>query len=111
MLFPFPLHKDRFMRFSRTITTATMALLIVAQSAAAQNAPPALAPATATATPTAYGTTGTTPVSKWTPAASVGRQLTLPDLLSWKGLRNLALSNEASCSRISLRHRKATQRW
>ena len=45
-------------------------------------------------TPTAYGTTGIAPVSKWTPAATAGRQLTLPDLLSWKGIRNPALSND-----------------
>ncbi len=95
MLFPFPLHKDRFMRFSRFLSTVTIALLVVAQSAAAQNAAPATqAAAPIAVTPTAYGTTGTTPVSKWTPAASTGRQLTLPDLLSWKGLRNLALSND-----------------
>ena len=79
------------MRFSRTLSTVTVALLAVAQSAAGQNA--AAAPQTVTV-PTAYGTTSTAPVSKWTPTASFGRQLTLPDLLSWKGIRNPALSND-----------------
>lgn len=79
------------MRHSRTFSTATIALVAVAQIASAQNAVPT---SPAPATPTAYGTTSTAPVSKWTPPATVGRQLTLPDLLSWKGIRNPALSND-----------------
>jgi dipeptidyl aminopeptidase/acylaminoacyl peptidase len=34
------------------------------------------------------------PVSRWTPAASVGRQLTLNDLTTWKGIRGTAISND-----------------
>ncbi len=46
------------------------------------------------ATPVAYGATSAVPVSPWTPPASVGRQLTLNDLLSWKGIRSQQLSND-----------------
>src|SRR5450432_1852300 len=41
-----------------------------------------------------FGATSAAPVSKWTPAASAGRQLTLNDLLTWKGIRAPALSND-----------------
>jgi dienelactone hydrolase len=34
------------------------------------------------------------PVSKWTPPASAGRQLTLNDLHNWKGIRGSAISND-----------------
>ncbi len=41
-----------------------------------------------------YGAASAAPVSKWTPPASVGRQLTLNDLLAWKGVRTPQLSND-----------------
>ncbi len=41
-----------------------------------------------------FGATSADPVSKWTPPASAGRQLTLNDLLTWKGIRSQALSND-----------------
>lgn len=71
-------------------TAAALALpstLLVAQQA----------PTTTVANPQAtlpYGTTSEKPVSRWTPPASAGRQLTLNDLLSWKGIRTPQLSND-----------------
>jgi dipeptidyl aminopeptidase/acylaminoacyl peptidase len=41
-----------------------------------------------------YAAADAKPVSKWTPPASVGRQLTLNDLLTWKGIRTPQLSND-----------------
>ncbi|MBA3854170.1 MAG: hypothetical protein C0503_07130 [Gemmatimonas sp.] len=41
-----------------------------------------------------YGAVNTQPVSRWTPPASAGRQLTLRDLLSWKSIRGTQLSND-----------------
>src|SRR5581483_6125938 len=41
-----------------------------------------------------YGAPSAEPVSKWTPPASVGRQLTLHDLMTWKTIRNADLSND-----------------
>ncbi len=55
------------------------------------------APATPVANTNAnlpFGATSADPVSKWTPPASAGRQLTLNDLLTWKAIRNPALSND-----------------
>lgn len=41
-----------------------------------------------------YGAPSVQPVSRWTPPASVGRQLTLRDLLGWKSIRGGQLSND-----------------
>jgi len=41
-----------------------------------------------------FGAKDDKPVSKWTPPATVGRQLTVNDLLSWKGVRTPQLSND-----------------
>jgi dipeptidyl aminopeptidase/acylaminoacyl peptidase len=41
-----------------------------------------------------YGAMDVKPVSKWTPPASAGRQLTLNDLLTWKQIRTPLLSND-----------------
>jgi dipeptidyl aminopeptidase/acylaminoacyl peptidase len=41
-----------------------------------------------------YGAPSTAPVSKWTPPAAAGRQLTLNDLLTWKSVRTPQLSND-----------------
>ena len=41
-----------------------------------------------------YGAKDERPVSRWTPPASAGRQLTLNDLLTWKSIRTPQLSND-----------------
>ena len=41
-----------------------------------------------------YGAASVAPVSRWTPPASVGRQLTLADLLGWKNIRSPQLSHD-----------------
>ncbi len=41
-----------------------------------------------------FGARDDKPVSKWTPPASAGRQLSVNDLLGWKGIRTPALSND-----------------
>ncbi len=41
-----------------------------------------------------YGANDDKPVSRWTPPASAGRQLTLNDLLTWKSIRNASISND-----------------
>ncbi len=41
-----------------------------------------------------YGATSADPVSRWTPPASAGRQLTLNDLLTWNTIRGTQLSND-----------------
>ncbi|MEP6989601.1 MAG: prolyl oligopeptidase family serine peptidase [bacterium] len=41
-----------------------------------------------------YGAANAAPMSKWTPPASAGRQLTLNDLLTWKAIRSPQLSND-----------------
>src|SRR5262245_12857878 len=41
-----------------------------------------------------YGAKDDKPVSRWTPPASVGRQLTLNDLMTWKAIRTPQLSND-----------------
>jgi dipeptidyl aminopeptidase/acylaminoacyl peptidase len=85
------------MRLSPAIRAAFAAIPFISFGARAQQAPaknaasPAAQPA-ATAIP--YGATSAAPASKWTPAMSAGRQLTLPDLLSWKGIRLPQLSND-----------------
>ena len=41
-----------------------------------------------------FGARDDKPLSKWTPPASAGRQLSVNDLLGWKGIRTPALSND-----------------
>jgi dipeptidyl aminopeptidase/acylaminoacyl peptidase len=78
----------------------TVAALLSATQLAAQNQGGRGNGATNTAAPVnpqgdlAYGATSKDPVSKWTPPASAGRQLTLNDLMNWKGIRGSALSND-----------------
>jgi hypothetical protein len=75
---------------------ALATVLSPAVSAVAQQ-PAATPAATTVANPNAnlpFGATSSAPVSKWTPPASAGRQLTLNDLLTWKGVRSPALSND-----------------
>ncbi len=66
---------------------------LVALTAGAQTPAPA-APPTNTLTTLPFGTTSAAPASRWTPPASVGRQLSVDDLLSWKGVRTPQLSND-----------------
>src|SRR5262245_35774956 len=64
--------------------------LVLASSLAAQQATPAVNPQANLP----YGAKDDKPVSKWTPPASAGRQLTLNDLLNWKQIRTPLLSND-----------------
>jgi len=73
------------MRIAPAVRAATAALLVLVHTVGAQQAP---------VIQTAYGATSAAPVSKWTPPASAGRQLTITDLLSWKGVRTPQLSND-----------------
>jgi len=81
-------------RFSRA-AGAVMAAVVCSTIVSAQNAPPATPQAAANPqTNLPYGAPSATPVSKWTPPASVGRQLSLNDLLTWKGIGAPQLSND-----------------
>src|SRR5262245_22331042 len=90
------------MRVSFTIRAASMAVAAAAfiNTANAQNQGGRGNGPVANAAPAnpqgdlPYAATNKDPVSKWTPAASVGRQLTLNDLLTWKAARSAALSND-----------------
>ena len=81
------------MRTRFSLSAATAALAITAFAAHAQQTPVTAAAANPQAT-LPYGATSDKPVSKWTPPASAGRQLTLNDLLGWKGIRTPQLSND-----------------
>jgi dipeptidyl aminopeptidase/acylaminoacyl peptidase len=72
-------------------------IAVIAVAAATLTAGAQQAPATPAANANAnlpFGAASATPVSKWTPPASAGRQLTLNDLLTWKGIRAASLSND-----------------
>ncbi len=73
---------------------AVFAATVCASAVAAQNAPPAQNAAVNPQTNLPYGAPSAAPVSKWTPPASAGRQLTLNDLLTWKNLSAAQLSND-----------------
>ena len=80
------------MRIPAFLRAAAAALALPSTLLVAQQAP-----TTSAANPQAtlpYGATSDTPVSRWTPPASAGRQLTLNDLLTWKGIRTPQLSND-----------------
>ena len=89
---------SRFVLALSSAAFAAFAAFAAIATAGAQNAPPAAAnAANASGNPLAampFGATNDKPVSKWTPPASAGRQLTLNDLLTWKGIRSPALSND-----------------
>lgn len=88
------------MRVSHLLRAA-LAAAFASTLAAAQDQPAgsggragnAAAPANPQAT-LPYGAPGMEPVSRWTPPASAGRQLTLNDLLEWKAISGAALSND-----------------
>lgn len=82
----------------RPFTVVRAALVIACSSsvAVAQRGGPR-GDSTAATNPQAnlpYGAPSMEPVSKWTPPASAGRQLTLDDLLTWKSIRGADLSND-----------------
>jgi dipeptidyl aminopeptidase/acylaminoacyl peptidase len=81
------------MRIAR-LTAAAAFLAAASLSAQPQGAPAQNAAATNPQTTLPYGAKSADPVSKWTPPASAGRQLTLNDLMSWKGIRSPQLSND-----------------
>ena len=68
--------------------TSLVALSVGAQSSS-QNAP-----SSSSSTSLPFGAKDDKPVSRWTPSASAGRQLSVNDLLSWKGIRSPQLSND-----------------
>ena len=68
--------------------TSLVALTVGAQSSS-QNAP-----SSSSSTSLPFGAKDDKPVSRWTPSASAGRQLSVNDLLSWKGIRSPQLSND-----------------
>ena len=84
------------MRTANTRLLAVVALLLGPALAAQQpqNQTPAQNAVNNPQTSLPYGAASAAPVSKWTPAASVGRQLTLNDLLTWKAIRTPQLSND-----------------
>ena len=79
-----------------TIARAALAAVLAAPLSAQQQqvSAPAVAEPVNPQVALPYAAPSTAPVSKWTPSASVGRQLTLNDLLSWKGVRTPQLSND-----------------
>ena len=77
----------RLLSLSVVVTLSSTAL-----SGGAQQAP--TTPVTNPNVNLPWGATSAAPVSKWTPPAAAGRQLTLNDLLTWKGVRAPALSND-----------------
>ncbi len=79
------------------LSVALCSTLAVAQRGggnAGGNAPSQNASATNPQGDLPYAAPGKEPVSKWTPPASAGRQLTLNDLTNWKGIRGSAISND-----------------
>ncbi len=90
------------LRFTRRLPLATVlacslgALRLPAQPAtgAGTGTGTGATPVANTLTSLPFGAHDDKPVSKWTPAASVGRQLSVNDLLGWKGIRTPALSND-----------------
>ena len=78
-------------RFTRA-ASISLAALLCSTLLSAQNPPAQTVANPQTTLP--YGAPSATPVSKWTPPASAGRQLTLNDLVTWKGVRGPALSND-----------------
>ncbi len=79
------------MRYLLLARCSLAAASLLAASAHAQ-APTQNVTNTLTALP--FGAKDDKPVSRWTPPASVGRQLSVNDLLSWKGIRTPTLSND-----------------
>ena len=73
---------------------AFFSTLAVAQRGGGGNAQAQNAAATNPQGDLPYAAPSKEPASKWTPPASVGRQLTLNDLTNWKGIRGSAVSND-----------------
>lgn len=80
-----------------SLRSAAVVLALVPAIAVAQRGPQGGSGQNAATNPQGdlpYGATSAEPVSKWTPPAAAGRQLTLNDLLTWKSIRNADLSND-----------------
>jgi dipeptidyl aminopeptidase/acylaminoacyl peptidase len=88
------------MRSALVLRAPVGAIVFLASLASAQNPSPTLAgnaPSAQPANPQValpYGAKDDKAVSRWTPPASAGRQLTLNDLLTWKQIRTPQLSND-----------------
>src|SRR5688572_3836924 len=76
-------------------SAAVTTLALLASFAHAQNAPRAAVSQQGNSQLSLpYGAKDDRPVSRWTPSASAGRQLTLNDLVTWKSIRTPQLSND-----------------
>jgi len=73
---------------------ALAALTLLASATHGQNAPVSQQASGNAQLTLPYGAKDASPVSRWTPPASAGRQLTLTDLMSWKQIRTPLLSND-----------------
>lgn len=87
------------MRLRHAIRALAVGLLVVPALAAVAQQRPEARPASqeSPANPQLdlpYGASGAQAASPWTPPASVGRQLTLRDLLGWKSVRSPQVSND-----------------
>lgn len=82
------------MRTSLLSRSALAAALFATALSAQQPQTPAQNAAVNPQTNLPYGAPSAKPVSKWTPPVAAGRQLTLNDLLTWKGVRTVQLSND-----------------
>jgi len=87
----------RLLGAALAVAASTSQIALAQRGGGAGNTPAQNAAGTTTTNPQAelaYGAPSKDPVSKWTPPASVGRQLTLNDLTNWKGIRGSAISND-----------------
>ena len=79
---------------SLAASLTSVALSVSAAHAQAPTNNAAAQPASNPLTALPFGAKDDKPVSRWTPPASAGRQLSVNDLLGWKGIRTPALSND-----------------
>jgi hypothetical protein len=84
----------RLLSVTRTPASLVVLTLVSSIAVAQQQAGSNTAPNAQLALP--YGARDANPVSRWTPPASAGRQLTLNDLLTWKQIRTPQLSNDGN---------------
>ncbi len=80
---------------SLCVATSVAALALPASLATAQQQAGAAPPPNPQLT-LPYAAKDAAPVSRWTPAASAGRQLSLNDLLAWKQIRTPQISNDGN---------------
>lgn len=79
---------------ARRTTVVAAALALAGPFAQAQNAQPGVSQQGNAQLSLPYGAKDANPVSRWTPRASAGRQLTLSDLMMWRNIRTPQLSND-----------------